>query len=156
VSVHKTLEVILKRRLLISATICILAIGAGIAAVPFLKSLSPNDKGRASLLQVDLSDLAIGHVKVIELPKIRIYLERLPPDEVVALIVPVKDGAVLMVNGGSFRCRDADVDADRIRLWNWDAAGRYAGPQNVPFDDIPRAGVERHSSFVLLRVPNYF
>ena len=165
---------------MIAATIGTLAVGAGIAAVPFVKSLGPNDKGRASLLEVDISDLAIDHVKIIDRSRIRIFLERLPPDEVIALVVPVQDGAVRMpdekwwrlwsscrnfgpenksgqlTNGGSFRCRDPDVDEALARLWVWDAAGRYAGPPNVPFDDMPRAKVERRASSALLRVPDYF
>jgi hypothetical protein len=165
----------MNRRRLIYACITLAFVGIVVAAIPFVASLAPNDRSRASLPLVDVADLGVGEFKVIEHLDRRIYVLHLAADQFTALWVPLSDGAVVMpdmqwfrpaglcrnfgpdhesgvlVADARFTCRDVGSEAWLRTAWLWDAAGHYVGPAQYPMQDMPQMRFELVGSQLLLK-----
>ena len=53
-----------------------------------------------------------------------------------------------LAEGARFTCHDLGTGWP-VEYWQWDMAGRYAGPAGYPIDDMPKARYERSGSQLL-------
>jgi len=167
----------MKRRALIYGVVGLAVVGATFVALPFGKSLAPNDRARSSLPLIDVADLGVGEFRVVESQDKRIYVLQLATNQFTALWVPVQDSSVVMPDMHWFRpaglCRDFGPDHEGGVLvpnarftchdvrperwpqdaWLWDAAGRYVGPSRYPMEDMPQMRLEKIGSQILLKSP---
>ena len=175
-----TLEVKVTRRLLVAAIVAMSGIAAIVLAIVLINSLGVNGRSRAALYTIDLSRLPVGTYLKIDRPRARIYVERLPPDEILALVIPLSNGAVVLPDGlwwrpagfcydfgpdaaganlapsGKYRCRDRTVGDISMREWMWEFDGRFVGPPGYTPVDFDRVTVFRTPTSVQLKFPTDF
>jgi hypothetical protein len=136
-------------------------------------SFSLSGHRSSDALTFELRDLALGAYRSFDGRHSRLYVVRMPSDEVSAFTVPLRAAKVAMpdtrwgrsafdcadfrpgVNDDRltpdsvFRCRDADLPAWGVYQWRWRLDGRSAA--QLPYthiDNMPRATVERSGAMI--------
>jgi hypothetical protein len=162
-------------RLAVSGAFPVLGATAVLAFVvlQLVTSLRPLDPGASDALTFELRDLALGAYRSFDGRNSRLYVVRMPSDEVRAFTVPLRAAKVAMpdarwgqpafdctdfgpgVKDGTlrpesvFRCRDADLPAWGLYQWRWSLDGKSVGQlPRTHVDDMPRVKVVRSDTLL--------
>jgi hypothetical protein len=147
----------------------------GLAVVLFqlARSLPLSDHASADALTLELRDLALGAYRSFDGQNSRLYVVRMPLDEIWAFTVPLRAAKVAMpdVHWGSsafdctdfrpgaqlgpltpdsvFQCHDADLPTWGIYQWRWRLDGKSAAQfSHTSMDNLPQVTVERSGSVI--------
>ena len=171
------LEVLVKRRLLAYVTGGLLAVGIIAVGIVMASSLRLNDGAKARRLTIDISSLVLGSFKIVERGSERLFVLRSGTDTVSVIAVPLWAGdsylpipdrrhfegpchrfepenrAGILVNGGEFRCADADATEGYFYSLRWSSSGRRIGDRTSEDEDLWILKIERSGNIVTIPRP---
>jgi hypothetical protein len=135
--------------------------------------LAEPDHTRSDALTVDLRDIALGTYRSFDGQNSRLYVVRMPSDEVRAFAVPLRAGKVAMPDArwgqslfdcadfrpgpsdsrlstyNVFQCHDTDLPTWGIYQWRWNLDGNsVAQLPHTHIGDMPRMNVERTAAAI--------
>jgi hypothetical protein len=156
----------------VSVAVAVLG-SAGLALVLFqlAPSLALSGHRSSDALTFELRDLALGAYRAFDGRNSRLYVVRMPSDEIWALTVPLRAARVAMPGArwgrsafdctdfrpsakeltpdSVFRCHDADVPAWGTYQWRWRLDGKSAAQlPHTYIENMPQATVERSGAVI--------
>jgi len=157
-------------------SVALAILGGAALAILLLRSaplLLQSNHRDSDALTFELHDLAVGAYRSFEGRTSRLYVVRMPSDQVWAFTVPLRAAKVAMpgthwglsafdcadfrpgVNDAPltpesvFRCHDADVPVWGTYQWRWKLDGKNAAQlPNTYIDNLPRVAVERSGAAI--------
>ena len=170
---HWPLGASMNRRAISMALAVMASAGLALVLLHLVRSLLQSGGRNSDALTFELRDLALGAYRSFDGRNSRLYVVRMPSDEVSAFTVPLRAAKVAMPDArwgrsafdcadfrpssnddpltadSVFRCRDADVPAWGVYQWRWRLDGSSAAQlPHIHIDNMPRATVERSGAVI--------